>query len=118
MPAAFPTVAAMKSFHVVDVNPQGEVRATQAYDYATLERIPGCSELIGRFSGQLYQWPEGFELPLTTGAEAITFRWRASAATAGIATVRAGPQLASLSILATGSCPTPMRSRCTRFSDT
>ena len=95
----------MKTFQVADLNPQGELRASQTYDYATLERIPGCSDLIARFSGQLYQTPEQFELPLSTSETPVTFRWSASAPTAGIATIRADEKLASISILATGLVP-------------
>jgi hypothetical protein len=95
----------MKTFQVADLNAQGEVRASQPYDYATLERIPGCSDLIARFSGQIYQAPEQFQLELSPGTAPITFRWHASAPTAGIATIRAGDALASISILATGIVP-------------
>lgn len=95
----------MKTFQVADLNPQGEVRATQPYDYETLERIPGCSDLIARFSGQLYQDAQQFGLTLTNSAAPVTLRWHASADTAGIATVRYGSELASISILATGIVP-------------
>lgn len=92
----------MKRFHVADFSAQGEVRAVQAYDYPTLEQVPGCIDLIARLSAQLYQSPEGFELPLTRDPDEVSFRWRASAPSAGIATVRTRGELASISILASG----------------
>lgn len=95
----------MLTFHVADLSAQGEIRATQAYDYATLERVPGCVELIARFSGRLYQAAEEFDLQLTLGPEPVSFRWRASSPTSGIATIRTNGELASLSLLATGRVP-------------
>lgn len=95
----------MKRFHVADFSTQGEVRAVQPYDYETLARVPGCVELIATLSGRLYQTPDEFELPLTRDADDISFRWRASAPTAGIATLRTRGELASLSILASGVSP-------------
>lgn len=95
----------MKTFYVADFDPQGEMRATQAYDYDTLGKIPGCTDLIARFSGQLYQQADTFEFVLSSEAASVTFRWHASAPTAGIATIRANGELASISILATGLVP-------------
>jgi hypothetical protein len=95
----------MKAFHVADLNPQGELRSTQEYDYASLERLPGCVDLIARFSGQLYQSPEGFEMMLSSEAASVHFRWLASAPTTGIATIRTDGDLASISILASGLVP-------------
>ena len=94
-------------FHVADLTPQGDLRATQPYDYSTLERLPGCSDMMASFSNHLYRETEGFECALTSGQadEAVRFRWHASADTAGIATVWADKQLASLSILASGIAP-------------
>lgn len=95
----------MKAFHVADLSPQGELRSTQEYDYTTLERIPGCIDLIAQFSGQLYQAPEEFEIVLPSTAASIQFRWHASATTAGIATIRTDEIVASISILASGLAP-------------
>jgi len=38
----------MQIFYVADLTPQGELRQFTEYDYATLERIPGAVDLIGR----------------------------------------------------------------------
>lgn len=95
----------MKQFFVADFSAQGEVRSLQPYDYATLERIPGCVALIAAFSGELYRSPESVDLALTRDADDVSFRWRAAAPTAGIATIRTRGHLASLSILASGLRP-------------
>src|SRR4051812_8313820 len=36
----------VKTFHVADITPQGEVRTVEPYDYASLERVPGATDLI------------------------------------------------------------------------
>jgi hypothetical protein len=70
-----------------------------------LERIPGAGELIIRFSTALYRSPETFELALPSAKTETTFRWLASADTAGIATLRTAGQLTSVSLLACGQNP-------------
>ncbi|MGC4076083.1 MAG: hypothetical protein QM702_03435 [Rubrivivax sp.] len=59
------------------------------------------------FSNQLYRGDGAhtFELAPLGGVANLRFRWSASAPTAGVATIRADEQLASLSILATGINP-------------
>jgi hypothetical protein len=92
----------MRQFHVADLNTQGEVRALQEYGYETLEKIPGCLELIARISSELYRSPGEFELDLGRGGEPIVLRWSASSPTTGIATTRLPSELFTLSILAAG----------------
>lgn len=92
----------MKQFHVADLCANGEVRAIELYDYATLERLPGCIDLIARLSASLYRTPDGYDLAIANAADDVTLRWHAAAPTAGIATIRAHGELASVSILATG----------------
>jgi hypothetical protein len=58
--------------------------------------------MIASLSGELYRQPQGFEVTLLNGREPVTLRWAATAETAGLATVRVGGQLASVSVLATG----------------
>jgi hypothetical protein len=90
-----------QQFWVADLNAKGELHAQQAYRYDDLERIPGASELIAQFSGALWRTPEEFEIQLSW-TSGLKMRWRASAATAGIATLRSGLDLTSLSLLCTG----------------
>jgi hypothetical protein len=92
----------MPRFFVADLSVQGEQRDLTEYSYELLERIHGATDLIARCSGHLWKEPEGFETPLTdTGL--IHIRWRATAPTAGIATVRGrNASLISISLLASG----------------
>lgn len=104
-----------KVFWVVGLTAQGELRDKSEYRYEQLERVPGAAELIGQFSGALWRSPETFEVPLdspqassgTSGKSpgGLHFRWRSSAPTAGIATLRFTDELTSLSLLATGISP-------------
>jgi hypothetical protein len=102
-----------KVFCVAGLTPQGELRAKAEYRYEQLERVPGAAELIGQLSGVLWRSPEAFEVALQvgppdsagTGTGGLHFRWRSSAPTAGIATLRCGGELTSLSLLATGISP-------------
>ena len=105
----------MKPFFVADLTSQSELRQIAEYDYAALERIPGAIDIISRCSGELWKSPEEMEVPLTDSRRTI-LRWRSTAPTAGIATVRranqqradqqrADQQLVSLSLLAAGQDP-------------
>jgi len=95
----------MKIFYVADLNTQGELRQITEYDYVTLEKIPGASDLIPRFSAEIWKTPDEIEIPLSNMRQA-TLRWRSTAPTAGIATVRrADTQLVSVSLLAAGQDP-------------
>jgi hypothetical protein len=98
-----------KVFWVVGLTAQGDLRTKAEYRYEQLEQVPGAAELIGQFSGALWRSPETFELVLRAGSQtlagALDFRWRSSAPTAGIATLRCEGELTSLSLLATGISP-------------
>lgn len=97
----------MRDFWVADLRANGELHSHAAYSYALLEQIPGVAEIIGTLSSHLYRQPDTFETPLPGGSGSLIFRWRASASsgTAGIATVRSGVALASISLLASGLEP-------------
>jgi hypothetical protein len=92
----------MHEFLVADLNVRGELQFRETYSYAVLERISGASDLIARCSSALWRNPELFEIPLNPTAAKLVLRWSASAATAGIATVRFEDELMSLSLLASG----------------
>ncbi|HEV2294796.1 MAG TPA: hypothetical protein VGR35_13155 [Tepidisphaeraceae bacterium] len=94
-----------RRFFVADFNVRGELRAIEEYRYDDLERIPGAGELIIRFSTALYRAPQTFELSLPSVQGNATFRWLASAETAGIATLRHRSELTSISLLASGLDP-------------
>jgi hypothetical protein len=94
--------SSMRIFFVADLNTQGELRQVTEYDYATLEQIPGASDLIGRCSGELYKSSEEMEVILSD-TNKTQLRWRATAASAGVATIRrASGDLVSISLLAAG----------------
>jgi len=94
-----------RHFFVADFDVKGDLRALAEYRYEDLERIPGAGELIVRFSTALYHSPQTFELALPSAKAETTFRWLASADSAGIATLRTAGQLTSLSLLASGLNP-------------
>jgi len=91
-----------RRFFVADLNAQGELRAEAEYQYEQLEQVPGAGDLISTFSAAVWRSPEGFETLLHPRNRRLALRWRSSAATAGIATVRNGQELASLSLLCSG----------------
>ncbi|HEY1921755.1 MAG TPA: hypothetical protein VGG44_03235 [Tepidisphaeraceae bacterium] len=92
----------MRQFFVADLNTRGELREVTEYDYATLEKIPGAADLIGRCSGALWKSPEEMELVLSDEGRTL-LRWRSTAASAGIATIRrVSGDLVSVSLLAAG----------------
>src|SRR5687767_12880729 len=102
----------MRRFFVADLDLRGDLRATAQYRYEQLEQIPGAADLIVHFATHLYRSPEEFEVPLPPPSLAfareggargeLTYRWLASAPTAGITTLRNGGELASLALLASG----------------
>ena len=95
-----------QSFTVADLNTRGELQLKQTYGYAQLEQIPGAADLIGIFSGNLYRTPEEFETKLPPeGPTSLSFRWRCSSPTAGVASVRWGDRLASVSLIVSGISP-------------
>lgn len=77
----------MSPFFVADLNTRGELKRITPYDYASLERIAGASDLIGRCSGELWKSPEQMEVVLSDSG-GTRLRWRSTAASAGVATVR------------------------------
>jgi hypothetical protein len=93
-----------KSVWVADLNSQGELATQAVYTYALLEPLPGAADMIAQFSGCIWRDPEGFET-IAPPAPRISLRWRASAKTAGIATLRCRDDLASISLLCTGIEP-------------
>jgi hypothetical protein len=96
----------MKSFFVADLNAQGELQQTTEYDYATLEQIPGAIDIISRCSGRIWSSPDEMEVVLSDHGRTL-LRWRSTAPTVGIATVRrASGDLVSLSLLTAGQDPT------------
>src|ERR1700733_11335281 len=68
----------MNVFFVADLNTQGELRQITEYDYATLERVPGASDLMGRCSGELWKNPDQMEVHLSDAGQTL-LRWRATA---------------------------------------
>ena len=92
----------VRRFFVADLNAKGELRAEAEYRYEQLEQVPGAADLISTFSAAVWRSPEEFETPLHPRNRRLTLRWRASAATSGIATVRNAEDLASLSLLCSG----------------
>jgi len=89
-------------FTVADLNVRGELQLKQSYDYATLEQIPGTTDLIAQFSGELWKTPDEFEIRLGLSHSRLIFRWHSTATSAGVATLRSDDDLASLSLLACG----------------
>ena len=92
----------MRRFFVADLNAKGDLLTHAEYRYEQLEQIPGAGELIGTLSGAVWRSPQEFEVPLHPERPNLQLRWRATAATAGIATVRVDVALASLSLACSG----------------
>jgi hypothetical protein len=92
-------------FVVADLNVQGELQLQETYAYEQLELIPGASDLIAHFAASIWSTPEEFEIKVPGARSALRMRWRSSADTSGIATLRSDDQLASLSLLASGIDP-------------
>jgi hypothetical protein len=95
-------VQPIRRFFVADLNAKGELRSETEYRYEQLEQVPGAADLISAFSAAVWRSPEEFETALRPGRRNLMLRWRASASTAGIATVRSDAELASLSLLCSG----------------
>lgn len=92
----------MNHFCVADLNVHGELRTRQAYAYASLERLPGCRDLIADLASLLYRLPGGFDAPLANTDDLLTLRFAAIAPTAGIATLRTAGRVTSVSLVLTG----------------
>src|SRR4051812_30262326 len=95
----------MRRFFVTDLDVRGEVRSTVEYQYENLEQITSAAELIVHFATLIWRNPEEFETSLPHGRTHMDFRWRASAATAGICTLKSHGELASIGLLACGLDP-------------
>jgi len=94
-----------RRFFVADLDLRGDLKATAEYRYEQLEQVPGAAELIVQFATQVYRTPAEFEIPLGRHQPHLSYRWRASSETSGIATLRNGGELASLALLASGQNP-------------
>jgi hypothetical protein len=92
----------VRPFTVVDLTPQCEVRLQARYEYALLEQVDGASDLIAAFSAEIWRDPQEFETAIPRTQGRLNLRWRASAASAGIATIRDEGKILSLSLLASG----------------
>ncbi|MDB5328210.1 MAG: hypothetical protein JWM57_3779 [Phycisphaerales bacterium] len=92
----------MPPYCVVDLKASGDLIATTAYLYADLERIPGCAELIGHLSGELWKAPDAFDTELGDAAGVMSLRWWSTAPTAGLMTLRSEQQVLSVTVLASG----------------
>jgi hypothetical protein len=90
----------MRSFFVADLDARGDLLMKEPYTYDALHQIPGAPEIIGQASGAVYRSPEEFEVRLD--GSRLHLRWRAVSDSSGIATVRLGQELASLSLLVCG----------------
>jgi hypothetical protein len=86
------------------MTPQCEVRQKTRYAYQLLEQVPGAVELIALFSAHIWRDPQEFEIHGIEGGS-LSLRWAASAESAGIATLREGPQTLAISLLASGIDP-------------
>ncbi len=87
---------------MADLDVRGDLKLSAEYRYELLQQIPDAAELIGQLAGALWKSPEEFEERLTHETGELLFRWRASAETAGIATLRSGEDLISISLLVCG----------------
>jgi hypothetical protein len=94
----------MRRYFVADLTVRGDLRAKAEYRYEQLEQIPGAETLITHFATHAYRSPQEFETKLPLGCNRH-YRWRASADTAGIGTLREGDDLVSLALLASGINP-------------
>ncbi len=92
----------MRPFFVADLDARGELGRSAEYRYDFLEQLPGAAELIVECSTVLWRKPQEFELAIASSQGRLMLRWLASAATAGIATIRDESKLISLSLLASG----------------
>src|SRR5687767_13150324 len=92
----------MSPFFVADLSVRGDLVAKAEYGYEQLEQIPGAMDLIVHFSTNLWRSPDEFETTLPHGREHMSFRWRATAGSSGISTLRSHGELASMGLLASG----------------
>ena len=90
----------MRPFFVADLDARGDLLMKEPYTYDALQRIPGALEIIAQASGAIYRSSEEFEIRLD--GSKLHLRWRAVSESSGIATMRIGQELASLSLLVCG----------------
>jgi hypothetical protein len=90
------------TFAMADLDVRGDLKLSAEYRYELLLQIPGAAELIGQLSGALWKSPDEFEERLGYDEGNLIFRWRASAMSAGIATLRSTDNLVSISLLVCG----------------
>jgi hypothetical protein len=98
----------MPAFHVADLSAQGELELRAEYLYQDLEQLPGAADLIGIFSGQLWQNP-GKDWSVSLFPYNLRVRLTSPAQSSAIATVwerdRDNEHLLSISLLLTGKNP-------------
>ena len=90
------------TFMVADLNASGDLQLKGEYQYATLEQVPGAAGLIGQLSGALWARPDEFHEPFDAVDTCLSLRWRSVSSGSGIATVRSGDDLVSVSVLCSG----------------
>ena len=90
------------TFLVADLNASGELKSRGEYRYDLLQQVPGAADLIGRLSGLLWKSPEEFEDAINPGSSKLTFRWKSSSTSAGMASLRHGETLVSITVLLSG----------------
>lgn len=96
------TNRAVRGFTVVDLTPQCDVRSQTHYEYGLLEQLPGAVDVIARCSGEIWKNPEEFEIHPAPHESRLVLRWRASATTAGVLSLRDNEQTLSISLLVSG----------------
>ena len=87
---------------MADLDARGELRSQQVYEYEGLIALPQAGDLIASFSAAIWQTPEEIDCDTLVAGYGVSCRWRASAPTAGILTLRCDQMLSSLSLLASG----------------
>jgi hypothetical protein len=90
-----------RPFWVADLDTQGEIKLKEEYDYDALQMIDLAAILIAEFATYLWSDPAGFEIGIP-GAPTMSLRWRPSADSAGIASLRYSGRLSSLILVASG----------------
>jgi hypothetical protein len=90
-----------KQFWVADLDAKGEIKLKEQYEYDTLQMIDLAAIMIAEFATFIWRDPAGFEIGMP-GAQNLVVRWRPTAETAGIATLRSHGKLASISLFAAG----------------
>lgn len=90
-----------KRFWVADLDTKGQVTLSQEYDHDSLQSLDLAALMIAEFATYLWRDPAGFDIKIP-GAHLMEMRWRPSADTAGIATLRCRGKLTTVSLLACG----------------